>query len=109
MLAVDVGGTMTSGGAVTAAGEVVLVEVVPTQCAGPGRAVWVIEELIVQMRDAAERLCHGITRHRRRRPGPVDTDGPLSEHVPHLPELEGVALVEKLEHASACRCSSTTT
>jgi len=98
LLAVDVGGTTTAAGAVTPDGEVVLEERLPTHRDGPGRAIGVIEELIAHVRLAADRLGYAIRGIGVGVPGPVDTVARrISEHVPHVPELEGVALAEMLE------------
>jgi glucokinase len=98
LLAVDVGGTTTAAGAVTSNGEVVLEERLPTHRDGPGRALSVMEELIARVREAAERLGHRVTGIGVGVPGPVDTEaGRISVHVPHVPELEGVALAEMLQ------------
>ncbi len=98
LIAVDVGGTTTAAGAVTAAGEVVLEERVPTHRDGPGRALSVIEELIAHVRTGADRLGHVVTGIGVGVPGPVDTvAGCISEHIPHVPELAGVALAGLLE------------
>ena len=98
LLAVDVGGTTTAAGAVTPDGEVVLEERLPTHRDGPGRAIGVIEELIAHVREGAARLGHTMAGIGVGVPGPVDTVARrISEHVPHVPELEGVALAEMLE------------
>jgi len=98
LLAVDVGGTTTAAGAVTPDGEVVLEERLPTHRDGPGRAIGVIEELIAHVLEGAARLGHTITGIGVGVPGPVDTvSRRISEHVPHVPELAGVALAEMLE------------
>jgi len=98
LLAVDVGGTTTAAGAVTRDGEVVLEERLPTHRDGRGRAIGVIEELIAHVQEGAARLGHTITGIGVGVPGPVDTvAGRISVHVPHVPELEGVALAEMLQ------------
>jgi glucokinase len=98
LMGVDVGGTTTAAGAVTTEGDVVLEESVPTHRDGPGRAVSVIEELIERVRLGAKRLGHDIRGIGVGVPGPVDTVARrISEHVPHVPELAGLALAELLE------------
>ena len=98
LIGVDVGGTTTAAGAVTSAGEVVLEERLPTHRDGPGRALGLVEELIEHVRTAAERLGHAVAGIGIGVPGPVDTrTRRVSQHVPHVPELAGVALAEVLE------------
>ena len=98
LIAVDVGGTTTAGGAVTSTGEVVLEERIPTRRDGPGRAVGVIEELIEHVWTAATRLGHPIVGIGVGVPGVVDTAaGRVTADVVHVPELAGVALAEMLE------------
>lgn len=98
LIAVDVGGTTTAGGAVTSTGEVVLEERIPTRRDGPGRAVGVIEELIEHVWTAATRLGHPITGIGVGVPGVVDTaTGRVTADVVHVPELAGVALAAMLE------------
>ena len=98
LIAVDVGGTTTAGGAVTSTGEVVLEERIPTRRDGPGRAVGVIEELIEHVRTAATRLGHPIVGIGVGVPGIVDTTtGRVTADVVHVPELAGLPLAEMLE------------
>ena len=98
LIAVDVGGTTTAGGAVTSTGEVVLEERIPTRRDGPGRAVGVIEELIEHLRTAATRLGHPIRGIGVGVPGAVDTvTARVTADVVHVPELAGVALAAMLE------------
>src|SRR5439155_1393774 len=56
LLGVDVGGTTIAAGAVTAAGEVLLEQRVPTRDRGPGHAVEVIGALIDELCGEASRL-----------------------------------------------------
>jgi predicted NBD/HSP70 family sugar kinase len=98
LLAVDVGGTTTAAGAVRRDGDVVLEERLPTHRDGPGRAIGLIEELIAHVQEGAARLGDTITGIGVGVPAPVDTEaGRISVHVPHVPELEGVALAERLQ------------
>jgi predicted NBD/HSP70 family sugar kinase len=98
LLGVDVGGTTIAAGAVTVDGEVVVEERVPTHRDGPSRALSVVEELIERVCAGAQRLGHAIRGIGVGVPGPVDTvTRRISEHVPHVPELAGVALAERLE------------
>jgi len=97
VLAVDVGGTTIAAGAVTAGGEVLLEERVPTQRDGPGRAVECLMSLLDTVRDGAERLGHRIIGIGAGVPGPVDTaTGRICDPVPHVPELAGRALAADL-------------
>jgi glucokinase len=97
VLAVDVGGTTIAAGAVTADGEVLLEERVPTNRDGRGRALECLLSLLDSVRDGAERLNHEITGIGVGVPGPVDTAaGRIAEHVPHVPELAGRALAAEL-------------
>src|SRR5688500_9729309 len=97
VLAVDVGGTTIAAGAVTAEGEVLLEERVPTNRDGAGRALDCLMSLLDSVRDGAERLNHEITGIGVGVPGPVDTAaGRIAEHVPHVPELAGRALAAEL-------------
>jgi glucokinase len=98
LMGVDVGGTTTAAGAVTSDGDVVLEERIPTHRDGPGRALSVIEGLIERVHTGARRLGHEVRGIGVGVPGPVDTIARrISEHVPHVPELAGVALAELLE------------
>ena len=98
VLAVDVGGTTIAAGAVTAGGEVLLEERVPTHRDGPGRAVDCLMSLLDTVRDGAEQLGHRVTGIGAGVPGPVDTAaGQICEHVPHVPELAGRALAAELQ------------
>ena len=101
LIGVDVGGTTIAVGAVTTDGEVLLEEHVPTPRDGGGRALSVIEGLIDRVRAGARRLGHHVRGIGVGVPGPVDTVARrISEHVPHVPELAGVALAEVLERGS---------
>jgi glucokinase len=101
LIGVDVGGTTIAAGAVTADGEVLLEEHVPTPRDGSDRALSVIEGLIDRVRAGARRLGHDVRGIGVGVPGPVDTVARrISEHVPHVPELAGVALAEVLERGS---------
>lgn len=53
ILGVDVGGTTIAAGAVTAGGEVILEQRVPTRDRGPGRAVETVSALIDAIRSEA--------------------------------------------------------
>ncbi|HEU5193819.1 MAG TPA: ROK family protein, partial [Methylomirabilota bacterium] len=93
VLAVDVGGTTIAVGAVTADGDVVLEERVPTHRDGPGHAVSCLMSLLETVRAGADGLGHEITGIGIGVPGPVDTAaGRIGEEVLHVPELAGRAL-----------------
>jgi glucokinase len=97
VLAADVGGTTIAVGAVTAAGEVVLEERVPTHRDGPGHAIECLTALLQTVRDSAEGLGHAVTGIGVGVPGPVDTvAGRICDHVPHVPELAGRPLAREL-------------
>ncbi|MGH7324094.1 MAG: ROK family protein [Candidatus Rokuibacteriota bacterium] len=93
LLGVDVGGTTTAAGAVTAAGEVLLEESAPTHRAGPGTAGRTIVELIetVMRRARAERLA--VTGIGVGVPGIVDpARGTIGDEAHHVPDLMGLPL-----------------
>jgi predicted NBD/HSP70 family sugar kinase len=98
LLGIDVGGTTTAAGAVTSDGAVVVEEALPTHRDGAGRAITILEELIERVRAGARRLGHDIRGIGVGVPGPVDTaTRRISEHIPHVPELAGIALADRLE------------
>jgi glucokinase len=97
LLGVDVGGTTIAAGAVTAAGEVILEQRVPTRDRGPGRAVDVIGSLIDGLLGEAGRLGRVLEGIGVGVPAPVDAvAGRVGEPVPHVPELAGRALAAEL-------------
>ena len=97
LLGVDVGGTTIAAGAVTAAGEVLLEQRVPTRDRGPGHAVEVIGALIDELCGEASRLGRALDGIGVGVPGPVDAvAGRVGEPVPHVPELAGRALAAEL-------------
>jgi glucokinase len=97
LLGVDVGGTTTSVGVVTRAGEVLVAQRVPTHRDGTGRALETIVELIAAVRREAEGRSRAIAAIGVGVPGPVDTRrGRIGEDVPHVPELAGRALAAEL-------------
>jgi glucokinase len=95
IVGVDVGGTTTAAGAVTAAGEVMLEERVPTHRDGPGSAVGLIVQLIRTVREAATSLGHPVAGIGLGVPGPVEA-GRIGDDVAHVPELAGLRLAEML-------------
>lgn len=97
ILGVDVGGTTIAAGAVTAGGEVILEQRVPTRDRGPGRAVETVSALIDAIRSEAAHLGHALAAIGVGVPGPVDTvAGRIGEPVPHVPELAGRPLAAEL-------------
>ncbi len=97
LIGVDVGGTTIAAGAVTAAGEVILEQRVPTRDGGAGRAVETIGALIDALRRETARLGRAIEGIGVGVPGPVDTvHGRVGEPVPHVPELAGRPLAAEL-------------
>lgn len=97
LLGVDVGGTTVAAGAVTAQGEVVVEESVPTHRHGPGRVLDTLAGLIATVRERAERLGHTIGGIGLGIPGPVDVAaGRVGEPVHHIPELAGRPLGAEL-------------
>jgi glucokinase len=98
LLAVDVGGTTISAGAVTRMGEVVLEERVPTHRDGPGSAVRTTIHLIRTILEAATELGHDIEGMGVGIPGPVDTlEGRIGDDIVHVPELAGLHLGRTLQ------------
>ncbi|MEK7385841.1 MAG: ROK family protein [candidate division NC10 bacterium] len=97
LIGVDVGGTTIAAGAVTAGGEVILEQRVPTRDRGPGRAVETVSALIDAIRSEAAHLGHALAAIGVGVPGPVDTvAGRIGEPVPHVPELAGRPLAAEL-------------
>lgn len=92
-IGVDIGGTTTAVGAVTAGGDVLVEEHAPTHRGGPGSAIETIVDLVER-----------VTRHARMPggdihgigvgvPGVVDfATGRVYEEIPHVPELARYAL-----------------
>jgi glucokinase len=102
VVGVDVGGTTISAGAVTPAGDVVVTEHLPTNVRVSGHAEAAIVDLITAVRERAERGGFRIGGIGIGIPGPVDpATGRIGEHVPHVPELAGVALGRRLEERFA--------
>jgi glucokinase len=96
LLGVDVGGTTTAAGAVTAGGEVVVDRRVETH-RDRGRALETILGLIAAVLGDAEGRGSTIAAIGVGVPGPVDAvHGKIGEPVPHVPELAGCALGAEL-------------
>ena len=97
LVGVDVGGTTFAAGAVTATGDVIFEQRVPTEHRGPGRAVEAIAALVDAIRSEVARLGRAVDGVGVGVPGPVDTVlGRIGEPVPHVPELAGRALAAEL-------------
>lgn len=100
LIGVDVGGTTTAAGAVSADGKVLLDERMPTHRAGAGTALETLVALIETVRRraagqglAASGIGVGV-------PGVVDVArGLIGHEAPHVPELAGLPLASVLgEH-----------
>ena len=90
VLGVDVGGTTTAAGLVTAAGEVLLEAQSPTHAAGSGRALDTIVGLIETIRMEASARGVSIDGIGLGLPGIVDAEeGRVGDEIPHVPELAG--------------------
>jgi len=97
VVGVDVGGTTTSAGVVTEAGEVLIEAHAPTHEAGRGRALETIVGLIETVR--AEAAARGIALGGIGvgLPGIVDAEqGRVGDEIPHVPELAGQPIVARL-------------
>jgi glucokinase len=96
VIGVDVGGTTISAGVVTPDGTVVVADHEPT-ARRAGHAEDTIAEMISRMRDRATRDGFTVTGAGVGVPGPVDpVTGQINDHVPHVPELAGLALGQRL-------------
>jgi glucokinase len=97
VVGVDVGGTTTAAGAVTAEGHVIVDHCAPTRAAASDDAVGTIVALIRTVSEAARRNGTPIGAIGVGVPGPVDTArGIVGEPVTHVPELAGRALAHEL-------------
>ncbi len=97
VLGVDVGGTTTAAGLVTAAGEVLREVQVPTHGTGPGRALETIAELIESLRAEAAGRGTTIDGIGVGVPGIVEPDGGrIGDEIHHVPELAGRPLASLL-------------
>lgn len=97
LLGIDVGGTTTAAGVVTADGEVLIDECAPTHRGGPGTAGRTISELIdaVLRRATAQGL--RVTGIGVGVPGVVDADkGIVGDEAPHVPDLRHQPLGPRL-------------
>ena len=96
ILAVDVGGTTTAAGVVTAAGEVLHERRMPTHPGGTGTALTTIETLLEALRtDAGDMTLAAIGVGV---PAVVDAEaGVIGEEAHHVPELAGCPLARTLE------------
>lgn len=97
VVGVDVGGTTTAAGAVTAAGDVIVDDCAPTRAAVSDDAVGTIVALIRKVSEAADRNRTPIGAIGVGVPGPVDVArGVVGEPVTHVPELAGRPLAREL-------------
>ncbi|MBI4637983.1 MAG: ROK family protein [Candidatus Rokubacteria bacterium] len=97
LLGVDVGGTTTAAGLVTAAGHVLVEERAPTHHAGPRTANRTIVELIGSLRRRAARDGLAIEGIGVGVPGIVDAaSGRIGDEAPHVPDLAGQPLGARL-------------
>src|SRR5712691_3233693 len=97
VLGVDVGGTTTAAGLVTAAGEVLIEAQSPTHAAGPGRALDTIVGLIETVQAEARARDVSIDGIGLGLPGIIDAEsGRVGDEIPHVPELAGQPVVAML-------------
>ena len=90
VIGVDVGGTTTAAGLVTATGEVVIEAQSPTHVRGPGRALETIVDLIDTMLAGARGRGFSVDGIGLGLPGIIDAArGRVGEEIPHVPELAG--------------------
>jgi glucokinase len=97
LLGVDVGGTTTAAGVVTADGEVVVDERAPTHRAGPATAALTIVDLITSVRHRAAEQGLTVAGIGVGVPGVVHADrGQVGDEAPHVPDLRGQPLATML-------------
>lgn len=97
VVGVDVGGTTTSVGLVTASGDVLIEAQAPTHAAGPGRALETISGLVETMCAGARGRGVAIDGIGLGLPGIVDAErGRVGEEIPHVPELAGQPIASGL-------------
>lgn len=97
LLGVDVGGTTTAAGLVTAEGTVLADLAAPTHRDGPGTALATIEGMIDALLRRARREGWGVDGIGIGAPGVVDAAaGRVGDLTPHVPELAGRALAPEL-------------
>lgn len=97
LLGVDIGGTTTAAGLVTADGEVLADEHAPTHRAGPGTSGLTIVELIGALQRQAESRGLRVLGIGVGVPGVVDAArGRVSNEAPHVPDLRGQPLAATL-------------
>jgi glucokinase len=97
VLGVDVGGTTTSAGLVTVAGEVLIEEQAPTHGRGPGRALETIVGLVEAIRAGARARGISIGGIGVGLPGIIEAArGRVGEEIPHVPELAGLPVASRL-------------
>jgi glucokinase len=97
VLGVDVGGTTTAAGLVTATGEVLIEAQSPTHAAGPGRALETIVGLIETIQAQARARDVSIDGIGLGLPGIIDAEsGRVGDEIPHVPELAGLPVAAML-------------
>jgi predicted NBD/HSP70 family sugar kinase len=97
VIGVDVGGTTTAAGLVTAGGEVLVEAQAPTHERGAGRALETIVGLIETIRAAADARGIAIGGVGLGLPGIVDAaGGRVGDEIPHVPELAGQPIADRL-------------
>ena len=97
VLGVDVGGTTTAAGLVTATGEVLIEAQSPTHAAGPGRALATIVGLVETIRAAARARGVSVDGIGLGLPGIIDAEnGRVGDEIPHVPELAGQPIAAML-------------
>jgi glucokinase len=96
-IGVDVGGTTTCAGVVTAGGRVIADEQLPTHAAGAGGAGDTIIALVERMKRRAEAAGHVLAGVGVGIPGIVDAPhGQVGPEIPHVPDLAGRRLGPEL-------------
>jgi glucokinase len=97
VIGVDVGGTTTAAGIVTASGEVLTEAQAPTHERGAGRALETIVALIGTVRDRAVERGIDLDGIGVGLPGIVDAaGGRVGDEIPHVPELAGRPVAAEL-------------
>ncbi|MBI4246066.1 MAG: ROK family protein [Candidatus Rokubacteria bacterium] len=97
LLGVDVGGTTTAAGLVTAAGAVLAETSAATHGGGRGTALLTITELVASVLDRAQRESLRVAGIGVGVPGIVDAaSGRIGDEIPNVPELAGQLLAAAL-------------
>src|SRR5215471_20315274 len=87
LIGVDVGGTTTSGGLVTAAGDILFVQQAATHGDGQGTALKVVLGTVYALLEEAQRRGLAIVGIGIGVPAPVDPQTEVCSSVPLVPEL----------------------